>query len=126
MNRARHVIALALILLFGPLPVMSLLTQADEPQCQMACCKRAGFARSCSLHRSAASESSGFHAAPHCPSGCSQVAGAPSAFTGGLLQSSVGFFLPQVAALLHVERPSAVRSILDSFLHQRPPPSLTA
>jgi hypothetical protein len=126
MNRARHVIALALILLFGPAPVMSLLVQADEPQCQMACCKRAGFARSCSLHRPAASESSGFHAAPHCPSGCSQVAAAPSAFTGGLLQSSAEFFLPQIATSVHAVRASGVRWILDSFLHQRPPPSFAA
>jgi hypothetical protein len=128
MNRARHVIALALILLFGPVPVMSLLAQADEPQCQMACCKRAGFARSCSLHRPAASDSSGsgFHAAPNCPSGCSQVAGAPSAFAVGFVETGAGLVLPQIATSVHAVRASGVRWILDSFLHQRPPPSFPA
>ncbi|MDP8990005.1 MAG: hypothetical protein M3N41_07995 [Acidobacteriota bacterium] len=126
MNRARHIIALALILLFGPAPVMTLLAQADQPQCQMACCKRAGFARSCALHRSAGRESSGFHAAPDCPPGCSQVAGAPSAFAAGFVQSSAGLFLPQIAASIAARPASAVRCILDSFLHQRPPPRFTA
>jgi hypothetical protein len=127
MNRARHVIVLALILLFGPAPVMSLLAQVDEPQCQMACCKRAGFARSCALHRSAVSETGqGFHAAPNCPSGCSQVAGAPSAFTAGFLESTAGLFLPHIANSIPTERASGIRWILDSFLHQRPPPSFAA
>ena len=126
MNRARHVIALALILLFGPAPVMPLLAQAGEPQCEMACCKRAGFARSCALHRSAVSEGSGFHTAPNCPSGCSQVAGAPSAFTVGFSQSSAGIFLPQIATRIHAARASGIRWIVDSFLHQRPPPSFAA
>jgi hypothetical protein len=125
MNRARHIIALALILLFGPAPVMSLLAQVDEPQCQMACCKRAGFARSCALHR-AESSGSGFHAAPNCPSGCSQVAGGPSAFTAGFFESGAGFFLPQNATPIPAERASGIRWIVDSFLHQRPPPNFTA
>jgi len=121
----QQVIGLALILLFGPAPVISLLAQADEPQCQMACCKRAGFARSCSLHRPPASETfgSGFHAAPNCPSGCSQVAGAPSAFAAGFVASGGGFFLPRAETPIHAERASGIRWILDSFLHQRPPPS---
>ncbi|MDP9113852.1 MAG: hypothetical protein M3O20_09230 [Acidobacteriota bacterium] len=127
MSRARYILALALALLFGPVPVMSLLAQVDQPQCQMACCKRAGFARSCSLHRAAAeSSSAGFHAVPNCPSGCSQAAGAPSAFAAGFVQSSAGFFVPQIATSVHAERHSGVRWALDSFLHQRPPPCLTA
>jgi len=128
MNRARHVIALAVILLFGPAPVMSLLAQADEPQCQMACCKRAGLGQACPLHHGADPESSGqgFHAAPHCASGCSQVAGAPSAFALGFVQSSGGFFVPQIATSVYAVRSSGVRWILDSFLHQRPPPRVSA
>ena len=37
-NWIRRTIGLALILLFGPAPVLSLLALSDEPQCQMACC----------------------------------------------------------------------------------------
>jgi hypothetical protein len=128
MNRARHVIALALILLFGPAPVMSLLAQVDEPQCQMACCKRAALGQACPLHHGAASESSGqgVHAVPHCASGCSQVAGAPSAFAVGCVQSSGDFFVPQITTSVYAVRSFGVRWILDSFLHQRPPPSVSA
>jgi len=128
MHRARHVIALALILLFGPAPVMSLLAQADEPQCQMACCKRAGLGQACPLHHGAGSESSGlgFHAAPNCALGCSQMAGAPSASAVAMVQSSASFFVPQLATSVHAVRASGVRWILDSFLHQRPPPSISA
>src|ERR1700676_4425175 len=115
MNRARHAIALALILLFGPAPVISLLAQADEQQCQMACCKRAGFARSCALHRPAISEAGqGLHAVPNCPPGCSHAAGAPSAVTTGFLQPSARLYLPQIAAPLPVEGTSGIHWILDS------------
>ena|SRR5665213_1666823 len=128
MNRARHVIALALILLFGPAPVMSLLAQVDEPQCQMACCKRAGLGQACPLRHAAGSESSGqgFHATLDCASGCSQVAGAPSAFAVGFVQWSAGIVVPEIATSVHAVRASGVRWILDSFLHQRPPPSISA
>ena len=126
MNRARHVIALALILMFGPAPVMSLLAQADEPQCQMACCKRAGFARSCALHRSTAAESAqGFHAANNCPAGCSQVSGAPSAFAAGFPESGVWFFLPRIENARLRESASGAGLVLGSFLHQRPPPGFS-
>src|SRR6202166_5333861 len=86
-NWMRRTIGLALILLFGPAPVLSLLALSDEPQCQMACCKRKGFARSCALHHSAASESStpGLQASVDCPPGCTPPAGAPSAFSAGFV-----------------------------------------
>src|SRR5579871_1777241 len=128
MNRARHVIALALILLFGPAPVMSLLAQADEPQCQMACCKRARMGQACPLHHGAGFETSGqgFHAAPNCASGCSHVAGTPAASAIGLVQSSASYFVPQIATSILAMRTSGIRWILDSFLHQRPPPSIGA
>jgi len=54
------------------------------------------------------------------------VAGAPSAFTVGFSQSSAGIFLPQIATRIHAARASGIRWILDSFLHQRPPPSFAA
>jgi hypothetical protein len=120
----RQAISLALILLFGPAPLVSLLARADEPQCQMACCKRKGFARSCALHHSAASESStpGLQASVDCPPGCTPPAGAPSAF-------SAGFVTPLVRLTLHtLDHPiltastDTVQRMVDSFLHQRPPP----
>src|SRR5438874_1709347 len=51
--------SMALILLFGPAPVLTLLALSDEPKCQMACCKRKGFARSCAVHHSQSGASSG-------------------------------------------------------------------
>ena len=126
---ARHVTALALILLFGPAPLISLLAQSDEPQCQMACCKRKSFARSCALHHSPAAESAslGFHAASNCPPGCPQVAGAPAAFAAGVLRSGTWFFLPRIDKNpILTARASGVRWIVDSFLHQRPPPGFSS
>src|SRR5579864_8776119 len=95
-NWMRRTIGLALILLFGPAPVLSLLALADEPQCQMACCKRKGGAQSCPLHHSPAGDSSapGFHAESKCPPGCSQTAAGPSAFAAGLLLSGASLALP--------------------------------
>jgi hypothetical protein len=124
----RRTIGLALILLFGPAPVLSLLALSDEPQCQMACCKRKGFARSCSLHHSAAGDSSGpgFRTESNCPPGCPQVASAPSAFAAGLLLSGATLALPNhPQRLILPTRASGVRWIVDSFLHQRPPPALS-
>src|SRR5579862_3273879 len=94
----RRTIGLALILLFGPAPLISLLAQSDEPQCQMACCKRKSVTRSCALHGSPAPEPSslGLHTAPNCPPGCPQVAGTPTAFAAGLLLSRAWFFLPRI------------------------------
>src|ERR1700676_5659508 len=91
----RRTIGLALILLYGAAPVLSLLALSDEPQCQMACCKRKGFARSCALHHSAAGDSSGpeFRTESNCPPGCPQVASAPSAFVAGLLLSLLSLTL---------------------------------
>jgi hypothetical protein len=127
-NWMRRTIGLALILLFGPTPVLSLLALSDEPQCQMACCKRKGFARSCALHHSPASDSSGpgFRTESNCPPGCPQVASAPSAFATGLLRSGASLVLPNHHQnLILATRASGVRWILASFLHQRPPPALT-
>ena len=125
----RRAIGLALILLFGPAPLISLLAQSAEPQCQMACCKRKGFARSCALHRSPVPESSslGLHAAGNCPPRCSQVAGAPTAFAAGFLLPSTRFFFPRIGKnSILAARASGVRWIIDSFLHQRPPPFISA
>jgi hypothetical protein len=127
-NWMRRTIGLALILLFGPAPVLSLLALSDEPQCQMACCKRKGFARSCALHHSSAGDSSGpgFRTESNCPPGCPQVASAPSAFAAGLLLSGASLTLPNHhQKLILATRASGVRWILDSFLHQRPPPALS-
>jgi hypothetical protein len=127
-NWMRRTIGLALILLFGPAPVLSLLALSDEPQCQMACCKRKGFARSCALHHSPAGDSSvpGFRTESNCPPGCPQIASAPSAFAAGLLLSGASFALPsRPQKLILATRASGVRWILDSFLHQRPPPALS-
>ena len=124
----RRTIGLALILLFGPAPVLSLLARSDEPQCQMECCKRKGFARSCALHHSAAGDSSGpeFHTESNCPPGCPQVASAPSAYAAGVLLSGASLALPNHhQKLILATRASGVRWILDSFLHQRPPPALS-
>jgi hypothetical protein len=116
----RRAIGLALILLFGPLPVISLWASQAEPECQMACCKRKGM--SCSLHRHQDGSSS-WKDGNHCPSGCSQVAGAPAFNAAGFppphslfypVQSDVEFFSPA--------RPLAIPSVVDSFLYQRPPP----
>lgn len=124
----RRTIGLALILLFGPAPVLSLLALSEEPQCQMACCKRKGFARSCALHHSPVGDSSGpgFRTQSNCPPGCPQVASAPSAFAAGLLLSGASLALPNYPQKLTLAtRASGVRWILDSFLHQRPPPVLS-
>jgi hypothetical protein len=124
----RRTIGLALVLLFGPAPVLSLLALPDEPQCQMACCKRKGFARSCALPHSPASDSSGvgFRSESNCPPGCSQVAAAPSAFATGVLLSDASLTLPNHhQKLILATRASGVRWIVDSFLHQRPPPALS-
>jgi hypothetical protein len=124
----RRTIGLALILLFGPAPVLSLLALPDEPQCQMACCKRKGGARSCALHHSAAGESSGpgFQLASDCPPGCSQTAAGPSAFAAGVLLSGASLALPNhPQKLILATRASGLRWIVDSFLHQRPPPALS-
>ena len=123
-NWVRRTIGLALILLFGPAPVLSLLAQSDEPQCQMACCRRKGAARCCPLHHAPAADTSGpgFHAAG-CPPGCSQAAAGPSAFAAGILLSGASLVLPNHhRKLLLATRASGMRWILDSFLHQRPPP----
>lgn len=124
----RQVIGLALILLFGPAPVMSLLAQSEEPQCQMACCKRAHAGQSCPLHHAAAADSAqGFHAASNCPAGCSQTAAGPSAFSAGVLLSGASLALPNhQQKLILATRAAGVRWILDAFLYQRPPPRLFA
>lgn len=127
-NWMRRTIGLALILLFGPAPVLSLLALSDEPQCQMACCKRKSGAQSCPLHHSPAGNSSGpgFRTNRDCPPGCPQVASAPSAFAAGLLLSGASFALPNYPQkLILATRASGMRWILDSFLHQRPPPALS-
>jgi hypothetical protein len=127
-NWIRRTISLALILLFGPAPVLSLLALSDEPQCQMACCKRRGFARSCALHHSPAGDSSGpgFQAGSNCPPGCSQAAAGPSAFAAGVLLSGASLALPNHhQKLILATRASGMRWILDSLLHQRPPPALS-
>ena len=124
----RRTIGLALILLFGPAPVLSLLALSDEPQCQMACCKRKGGAQSCPLHHSPAGDSSapGFHTESNCPPGCSQTAVAPSAFAAGVLLSGASLALPNHQQKLNLAtRASGLRWIVDSFLHQRPPPTLS-
>ena len=123
----RQVIGLALILLFGPEPVMSLLAQSDEPQCQMACCKRARAGQSCPLHHAAAADSAqGFHAANDCPAGCPQVSGAPSAFAAGFLQSGAWFLLPRIEKAILRERVSGAGLVLDPILYQRPPPGISS
>jgi hypothetical protein len=127
-NWIRRTIGLALILLFGPAPVLSLLALSDEPQCQMACCKRKGGAQSCPLHHSPGGNSSapGFHSESNCPPGCSQTAAGPSAFAAGLLLSRASLAPPnRPRKLVLVTRASGERWILDSFLHQRPPPALS-
>jgi hypothetical protein len=128
-NWIRRTIGLALILLFGPAPVLSLLAPHQEPQCQMACCRRKGGAPSCPLHHSAAGDSSGpgFQAGSDCTPGCSQTAAGPSAFAAGILLSGASLSLPNHRQKLIVAtRASGLRWILDSFLHQRPPPRLFA
>jgi hypothetical protein len=105
-----------------------LLALSDEPQCQMACCKRKGFARSCALHHSAAGDSSGpgFRTESNCPPGCSQAVAGPSAFATGILLSGASLTLPNHNQKFSLAtRASGVRWILDSFLHQRPPPALS-
>jgi hypothetical protein len=127
-NWMSRTISLALILLFGPAPVLSLLALSGEPQCQMACCKRKGFARSCVLHHSPAGDSSGpgFRTESNCPPGCSQTATGPSAFAAGLQLSCVSLALPnRPQKLILATRASGVRWIVDSFLYQRPPPALS-
>jgi len=124
-NWIRQTIGLALILLFGPAPVFSLLALSAEPQCQMACCKRKGGAQSCPLHHSLAAHSAGpgFQAGSDCPPGCSQTMAGPSAFAAGVLLSGALLALPhQRQKLTLATRASGVRWILGSFLHQRPPP----
>lgn len=128
-NWMRRTIGLALILLFGPAPVLSFLALSEEPQCQMACCKRKVGARSCALHHSAAGDSSGpgVRADRTCPPGCPQVASVPLAFATGLLPSGASLTVPnRRQKLVLATRASGVRWILDSFLHQRPPPRLFA
>ena len=128
-NWMRRTIGLALILLFGPAPVLSLLALPEEPQCQMACCKRKGGAQSCPLHHSLAAHSAGpgFQAGSDCSRGCAQTAAAPSAFAAGILLSGASLALPNhPQKLILATRASGVRWILDSFLHQRPPPQLFA
>jgi hypothetical protein len=123
----RQVIGLALVLLFGPAQVMSLLAESAEPQCQMACCKRARAGQSCPLHHVADADSAqGFHAANDCPAGCSQVSGAPSAFAAGFLQAGAWFFLPRIEKAILRERTSSAGLVLSPFLYQRPPPGLSA
>jgi hypothetical protein len=124
----RRTIGLALILLFGPAPVFSLLALSNEPQCQMACCKRKGGVQSCPLHHSPAGDSSapGFHAESNCPPGCAQTAAGPSAFASGLLLDGASLALPNhTQKLILATRASGVRWFLNSFLHQRPPPRLS-
>ena len=123
----RQAIGLALILLFGPLPVVSLLAQTNQPQCQMACCKRKGTA-ACPLHHSANGDSVslGFHAAAHCTPGCSQVAAPPSAFAAGVLRSDAWAVRPQVEESSLAGRAASVRWIVDCYLHQRPPPCFSS
>jgi hypothetical protein len=127
-NWMRPTISLVLILLFGPAPVLSLLALPEEPQCQMACCRRKGGARSCALHHSPVGDSSGagFQAGSDCPPGCSQTAAGPSAFATGILLSGASLTLPNRRQKLVLARASGVRWILNSFLHQRPPPRLFA
>ncbi len=126
----RRTIGLAMILFLGPAPLLPLaLAQSGEPQCQMACCKRKGGALSCPLHHSPATDSTGpeFQADSNCPPGCSQVAAAPSAFAAGLLLSGDSLAIPnRHEKLILATRASGVRWILDSFLHQRPPPAFAA
>jgi len=124
----RRAIGLALILLFGPAPVLSLLALSDEPQCQMACCKRKGGAQSCPLHRSAAGDSAGpgFRTESNCPPACSQTAAGPSAFAAGILLSGAWLTLPNHhQRIILPTRASGVRWIVDTFLHQRPPPAIS-
>jgi hypothetical protein len=128
-NWMRRTIGLALILLFGPVPVLSLLALSDEPQCQMACCKRKGGAQSCPLHHSLAAHSAvpGFQAGGDCSRGCAQTAAAPSAFSAGVLLTATSLAPPNHHQKLFLAtRASGVRWIFDSFLHQRPPPGLFA
>jgi hypothetical protein len=126
-NWMRQTLGLALILLFGPAPVLSLLALSGEPQCQMACCKRKGGAQSCPLHHSLAAHSAGpgFQAGNACPAGCSQTAAGPSAFAAGVLLSGASLALPNHhQKLILATRASGGRWILGSYLHQRPPPQL--
>jgi hypothetical protein len=127
-NWMRRTIGLALILLFGPAPVLSLLALSDEPECQMACCKRKGGARSCALLHSPVGDSSGpgFRTDSTCPPGCSQTTAGPSAFAAGLLLSGASLVLPNhQQKLILATRASGVHWVFDSFLHQRPPPALS-
>ena len=123
----RRAIGLALILLFGPVPVISLLASMDVPDCRMACCKRKGLARSCALQHSSVSEFSvSFRGANNCPPGCSQVAGAPSLFAAGLLPPVSPFLLIPAETNWVLLAGWTAPSVIDSFLHQRPPPIVTA
>ena len=121
----RRALSLALILLFGPAPLISLLAQSDEPQCQMACCKRQ--ARMCALHRSSASDSvSGIGATNSCIPGCSHTAGVPSLFAGFLPATISSIPLRGASNRLAPAGIRPIRSVVDSFLYQRPPPLLAS
>jgi hypothetical protein len=120
----RRALSFALVLLFGPAPLISLLAWTDEPQCQMACCRRHAAAQLCDRHQSPVSDSSSLRwiAADNCPPGCAHLTGAPSPFAGFLPTSR--YFSPLRPARNRI--PSGgiwtARSVIDSFLHQRPPP----
>jgi len=124
----RQAISLVLMLALGPAPLISLLARSNEPQCQMACCKRKGGGASCALHHSAVPDSSslGFHAAINCPPGCSQTAAAPSAFSAGIVAPRVKLTFPPSEDTILTARAPGARWMADPSLHQRPPPSSLA
>ena len=124
---ARCTIAGALILLFGPAPLVYLLDSpvSGETECQMACCRGKHHARHCTGHDDA-SESSAvqFRAAVDCASNCAGAALAPSSsIQKGLLAQRTSVALPDVpnAGLKAAPAPRIVAAS-DPLLYQRPPP----
>lgn len=125
---ARHTIAGALILLFGPAPLVYLLGSpvSGETECQMACCRGKHHARHCTGHDdSADSFSIQLRAAVDCASNCAGAVLAPSSsIQKGVLAQRTAIGLSPVAnGRVKAAPAQRTLAVSDPLLCQRPPPA---
>jgi hypothetical protein len=124
---ARHTIAGALILLFGPSPLVFLLgaSVSSEPECTMACCRGKHHARHCTGQDDEQDSSTlQLRAAVDCATNCSSAALAPSSSVQkSILARSTSFALPQLAnERVRITPVPRLITTSDPLLQQRPPP----
>jgi hypothetical protein len=125
---ARDTVAGALILLFGPAPLVYLLDSpvSGEAECQMACCRGKHHARHCTGHDDAADSASvQLRAAVDCGSNCGGAVLAPSSsIQKGLLAQRTSVALPDTPNVRVKAAPAPrILAASDPLLYQRPPPA---